>query len=175
MQELPDGTHLPPTIKRWPDPVKGPWFLRLHWQLIAGRAECVGLTIRSSAPSDERESRSLPKIGIPVTSDVLRGLTMRVIEEDRRDMGHVTGSPAYKARRTPPGTSERLVEAANVYKRAWLAGDHPTKAVAEHFVISASAAAKVVARAREADLLPATSRGRALGQKRRQRRGRNSQ
>lgn len=50
-------------------------------------------------------------------------------------------------------------EVAAVYTAAWKAGRPPTKAVAEHFTISQSAAAKRVARARDAGLLPRTQRG----------------
>lgn len=51
-------------------------------------------------------------------------------------------------------------EVAQVYKAAVAAGDSPTKAVADHFTVSKSSAAKKVARARERDFLPPTSRGR---------------
>lgn len=50
-------------------------------------------------------------------------------------------------------------EVARVYREAWRAGDNPTQAVAAHFTLTASAAAKRVMRARQAGLLPATRKG----------------
>lgn len=50
-------------------------------------------------------------------------------------------------------------EVARVYREAWQAGDNPTQAVATHFTLTASAAAKRVMRARQAGLLPATRKG----------------
>ncbi|CAN5388826.1 hypothetical protein BH10ACT8_BH10ACT8_11320 [soil metagenome] len=61
----------------------------------------------------------------------------------------------------PPGTSSGHQAVAEVYVAAWTAGDSPTRAVAEHFTISHSAAAKRVSRAREAGFLPQTKQGRA--------------
>lgn len=52
---------------------------------------------------------------------------------------------------------------AGVYSKAWEAGLHPTKAVAERFQVSRSAAAKWVARAREMQLLGPTRQRRAGG------------
>ncbi len=51
-------------------------------------------------------------------------------------------------------------EVAEVYARAVQAGQPPTMAVAAHFQVEKSSAAKKVARARERGLLPPTTRGR---------------
>lgn len=51
-------------------------------------------------------------------------------------------------------------EVASVYAAAVREGRPPTAAVAAHFTLSKSAAAKQVARARERDFLPKTTRGR---------------
>lgn len=51
-------------------------------------------------------------------------------------------------------------EVADVYKVAAAAGRAPTAAVADHFTIAKSSAAKKVARARERGFLPPTTRGR---------------
>lgn len=51
-------------------------------------------------------------------------------------------------------------EVASVYAGAVREGRPPTAAVAAHFTLSKSAAAKQVARARERNLLPKTTRGR---------------
>ncbi len=52
-------------------------------------------------------------------------------------------------------------EVAEVYAQALHAGQPPTKAVAEHFTIEKSSAAKQVARARQRGFLPKTTRGRS--------------
>lgn len=51
-------------------------------------------------------------------------------------------------------------EVAAVYARALQEGQPPTKAVAEHFTVEKSTAAKKVARARERGFLPKTTKGR---------------
>lgn len=51
-------------------------------------------------------------------------------------------------------------EVADVYAVALQEGRNPTAAVTEHFTVSKSAAAKKVARAREAGFLPPTTKGR---------------
>ena len=53
-----------------------------------------------------------------------------------------------------------LSEVAAVYRLAWEDGRPPTEAVADHFQITHSAAAKRVSRARQAGFLPPTTRGR---------------
>lgn len=58
---------------------------------------------------------------------------------------------------------DHFVEVAHVYKEAWGNGSRPTAAVAAHFGVSHSAAAKWVSRARGLNLLPPTSKGRAYG------------
>lgn len=51
-------------------------------------------------------------------------------------------------------------EVATVYARAVHAGEPPTKAVADHFTVEKSSAAKKVSRARDRGFLPQTTRGR---------------
>ena len=76
-------------------------------------------------------------------------------------------SPAPKAasalitRRRNRVTDSLLVEVAEVYRKAWQAGDGPTRAVAEHFHTSHSSAARWVGLARKAGHLGAAdgSRG----------------
>lgn len=58
---------------------------------------------------------------------------------------------------------EQLAEVAAVYLEAWERGDPPTKAVAEHFHISSTAAAKRVAKCREAGLIEKTAKGKPSG------------
>jgi hypothetical protein len=55
---------------------------------------------------------------------------------------------------------DHYLEVAQVYAQAVQEGRSPTKAVADHFHVEKSSAAKKVARARERGFLPKTSRGR---------------
>lgn len=57
----------------------------------------------------------------------------------------------------------KLQEVAAVYIHAWMRNHAPRKAVADHFHVSPSAAAKLVARARKEGLLGETKRGRGGG------------
>jgi hypothetical protein len=56
-------------------------------------------------------------------------------------------------------TPVKLAAVAQVYREAWIARKHPTKAVASRFHLSASGAAKVVKLARADGLLPRTTKG----------------
>jgi hypothetical protein len=56
---------------------------------------------------------------------------------------------------------DRLSEVARTYMEAWAERKKPTQAVAKRFGVSYSTAAKAVARARQARLLPKTSQGKA--------------
>jgi hypothetical protein len=56
---------------------------------------------------------------------------------------------------------DALAEVATIYREAWQGGLNPTKSVAEALSLSRSAAAKRVRRARDAGLLPKTTKGRA--------------
>jgi hypothetical protein len=58
---------------------------------------------------------------------------------------------------------EHWQRVANVYRAALRRKEPPTRAVAEAFGLSTSAAAKQVATARERGLLPKTSKGKAAG------------
>ncbi len=69
-----------------------------------------------------------------------------------------------KAGRPLHWTQERLSGVARVYGAAWEAGDHPTIAVAVCYQTSRSMAAKLVAMARGAGLLPATRQGKGGAQ-----------
>jgi transposase len=54
---------------------------------------------------------------------------------------------------------EHLQKVADVYQRAWVERKNPTEAVKDAFQVSYSTASKWVMRAREARLLPGTTRG----------------
>lgn len=74
----------------------------------------------------------------------------------------VGASQSIKAGRPAFWTRGKLSKVAGVYAAAWAAGSRaPTVAVATHFRIQRSMAAKVVAMARADGLLPRTSQGRS--------------
>lgn len=172
--------------KEWADPSGGHWMVDMDWAVIDGRAECVGLTLRSFVPAGADGVRPVRKSGElrPLRTEVLRAFTMSTIEESRSDIVQPLGSDglwpeevglrktftAGRARRlvgasgeTLPPT-EALAEVARIYTAAWQRGDPPTAAVAEALSISRSAAGKRVARARAAGLLPPSpGQGRARG------------
>ena len=58
---------------------------------------------------------------------------------------------------------EHLAQVAEIYRKAFRAGERPTKVVAERWKVSRTTAAKWVARAREAGMLGATTQRRAGG------------
>jgi hypothetical protein len=122
----------------------------------------------------------------PVRAGLLRAFTMSLIDEARgeraRDLAELPDDSLPRQRRdeklaafTENGRGRRLVgrdgqplpvdealdEVAAIYRQAWREGGNPTAAVSQAIGISRSAAAKRVRRARDAGLLPETSRGRA--------------
>ncbi len=186
----PDAPGSEPVLL-WPDPRQGPWLLRLMWAPVRGRIECVGMEIRGYRETGEGWPPELPSWDEDppiLQTSILRDMPLHSIVSDmRREMAEQSeGFVAWLAAqpefatpedqeglrqltaswREPPGSVSGLAEVARVYDEAWRAGKPPTKAVAEHFVISDSAAAKRVSRARVAGLLPETTRGRPSGRRR---------
>jgi hypothetical protein len=78
-------------------------------------------------------------------------------EKARNSLAAIEARPKPVGRK--PKTPEHWVEVAAVYTNAYKRQDPPTKAVADHFVVSHSTAAKKVAKARHLGLLPETKRG----------------
>ncbi len=165
-----DGQHLFNTHRLWPSARHGPWFIELHWQVIDGRAECVGFDLRSSLPEGHRLSTGyrgiLRRKGTPLTATLLRSIPVGQLVAEHRDelhamLGGTVFDPA--GARRPRSTPARLTEAAAAYQQAWSAGTSTTRAVQDHFNISAGAARKLIWQARDAGLLPKTQSGVARG------------
>lgn len=171
-----EGDHLPPTSRLWPDEQAGPWLLTFHWQVVHGRAECVGLDIASSLPPETLKERfaslaTLPEVGQPLRTTTLRDLRLaELLHEERIRADHlaveVLGDDelgeAYAAPKTMrPATERRLRLVADVYRNARASGLSPNKAVAEKLKVSPGAAANLVMRAREAGFLLTPSQIRA--------------
>lgn len=168
----------------WEAPDGSRWRVVTRWADIDGRAECVGLELH--AIGDARvKSKLLRWFPMSVVeqarqsqaSNAERGARMA---RSGAKVGRLTGEEyaaaldeQHKAFVTPQGrrllgedgqplpTADALAEVARIYRDAWAKRRNPTKAVAEALSLSRSAAAKRVRRARDAGLLPETSRGRA--------------
>lgn len=173
----------------WPHPRRGPWWVVLNWAVVGGRIECIGAHVRSYRESGEAWPPELPRWdeAPPVlTWETWRELPLRSIVRDIRQQFarselDLTRWLAGQPENADPATQQRLAqeaaaaqyelagpnahapsvheEVARVYQDAWQRGDPPTQAVAKHFTISPSAAAKRVSRARTAGALPKTTRG----------------
>ncbi len=163
------------SVFRWPDS-DGPWEITLWWAPVEGRMECVGIDIRSF-----RQPRKQHLVGsasqLPgtdpqaVSTSLLRSLPLgRILEAKRTDHAGLASEMfreepsrrwhAPKRRRAKYGP-EHFAEVARVYREAFTRNRTPTRAVARHFEVSPTAAAKWVVRCRDLGLLPKTTRGRA--------------
>ncbi len=166
-----EGQHLFGTHRLWPSRRHGPWLLDFHWQVIDGRAECVGLDFRSSLPHDGHPLSAgyrgvLRRKGTPLTATLLRTIPVgQLVAEERDGLHDFLGGTAFApaGTRRPRSTPARLSEAATAYQEAWAAGSSTTRAVQDRFNISAGAARKLIWQARDSGLLPKTQSGVARG------------
>ena len=154
----------------WEDADGRMWQYALAWRRSGGRFECVKLLL--AAPD-----------GQVISATSLRRFPVgRLMEESRRSHEALAqwAAEAVPGRREeqladarlweksragrsgPKGYgAEHFVEVATIYQREALLGRKPTQAVARHFVVSKSAAAKWVAKARTMGLLPPAQKGKA--------------
>jgi hypothetical protein len=158
-------------IKRGPFPwprKSGPFEVTLRFEWVEGRWECVSVHLDAIDAADRKPAT--------ITSSLLRKLPLRrfigqlvtfkaalTTEEDgityRFERDYTAIGP--KGGRPPTHGLDHFVEVAQVYREAYGENRTPTRAVAKHFRVTPSAAAKWVARCRELGLLPKTSRGKA--------------
>lgn len=176
----------------WRDPHGRRWIVRTTWAEVEGRAEVIGIELRSHLGTrwGERGTSSyvvdVPAEGAtPLTASIWRALNVGdIIQKQRkgqtRNLERVVGLPSDRAEKwgedlvafrapaskrggRPPLEPQHFVEVAGIYLETWRKGDSPTKAVANHFGVAQSTAAKWVMRAREMDLLGQTTPGKAGG------------
>lgn len=173
----------------WPDEGKGPYRLALHFAVVEGRLECVGLEVghRSEARMEFGPDSFALK---PITSTLLRDIRLgelveRYIQDPNFEwrLEHDAAATEYlpefeeimtrasqvletlvsakqkKPRGRPALPPEHYVDVARIYTEAYQRGLKPTKAVQEELSVSKSTAAKWVSRCRELGLLPLTRRG----------------
>lgn len=95
--------------------------------------------------------------------EALEAELARRIRAELEGADHGFGQAPRGVGRRPEYGPDHWAEVAAVYLAAYERGEHPTKAVREHFHRSASAAAKWVARCREAGLLEPTRPGHPSG------------
>lgn len=160
--------------EQWNDPKWGRWLIDTKWAEVDGRMECVGVEIRSYGEHPFGEHME-PR---PVSVSMLRAMPLgRLIEARRQwmaawargmanDGGGISGeqwwndtAARWQAPKPRKGEEHHAYVAA-VYLAAQKRGEPPTKAVAETFGYSRSAAGKWVARSRQRGYLPPTSQGR---------------
>jgi hypothetical protein len=183
----PMSDYVGESVRRWPDPLEGPFALRISVGLIDGALSIVGLELFG-----DRVGRDLPNVALGDTphridAKVLRELAPgRLLEEykqtDREqlegflrqngtaavasDYGQFLLAQVKRTKRTRahPVTYGRLhfQAVADIYRDALEHGEAPTSAVAAKFVVSKSAAAKWVAKCRKLGLLPPTTQGRSI-------------
>jgi hypothetical protein len=169
------------TRNGWPDERKGPLAVSFHWAEIAGRAECVGIDIRTFVEEPPpRKLRTTGPAGLqPVTASGIRRIPLtRLMDRAREAKGtasyltakrlkYVTEKARARARehlplfekpprkgrggRPPEYDRAHFEQVAKIYRKAPTA--KRTKAVADFFTVSSSAAAKWVRRARDMGLI----------------------
>lgn len=144
------------TTVSWPNKQKGPWAIRVHFDEVGGRTECVKLEIRRKTVEQE-----------PITASLVRAIPVASIIDDARK--NVTRNLCAPRKREPraksilgrrPLDAELLRAVAEVYTDAWKSGGHPTKAVEAHFDRPYPTAARWISRARKEGFLSPTTRGR---------------
>jgi hypothetical protein len=147
----------------------GLYDITLRFAPIDGRMECVGVDVQP-VPGTR-----------PVTAVALHSLPLgKLIEKRRKQAGDIVvkvdtvgaiawvGQPVVvtvsrRGGRPPRYGPEHWQEVALIYRDAYEHSPNrtPTRAVARHFKVSDTAAAKWVAKCRRLELLPKTTRGKA--------------
>jgi hypothetical protein len=169
----------------WPDPIEGPWKVRLVYARRGGRQECVGLTIqpwRDSGPLTQTELRKLSLrslIALDHADQVQRARTALdrlhspelEPHTDRRQLAALSRTveasmPGRRGRRALYGDDHYRTVAAYYSDVSDAAAPNPTQLVAEAWCVSKSTAATWVREARRRGMLPPTTRGVARGAER---------
>lgn len=148
------------------------WIILLRWAETGERTECAGFDLRQAPGNTE-----------PITATLMRQIPVASIINDQRRrrieaLREMTNSPYFskelqaKAKRAevaytkagrPRYPQDHWQRVADVYAEAYAAGEYPTRAVAEAFTVSPSAAAKWVSRCRQKGLLGPTEQRKAGG------------
>lgn len=160
----------------YPDPEAGPYLLRLTIEDVDKRLEIVGIEmwgqqppVGEAAPWGIESPADTPQ---RITSTAIRLPLDKLAMAALEGMGHVTSHAARPVPRggdtkskggRPPRSPEHWNKVAKIYSAALASGKRPTSTVATQLDVSKTTAAKWVARCRAQGLLPATTKGRAVG------------
>jgi hypothetical protein len=156
--------------------------VRFGWEVVRGRLEATGMEVESSRPLAAEVVRSVRWASVVEDArrrylalaqtaaagrleEIFGSLYTDARQDTREEVAErVTGRAqetlsALEERPGRPGRPrqygrEHFEEVARIYSEAYAKGEPPTRTVAERFQVSRSAAAKWVARARDAGLLP---------------------
>jgi hypothetical protein len=164
---------------QWPDWSVGPWSIELDFaEADDGRVICCGASIHLSEGGLAEELTATQLRSVPLGALVRwHRQDSTLFHERLAELSPLIGDgfadlhAGYKAgspRRGRPSkwSREHFQEVAEVYARAYLAGENPTRAIQDHAAwgpVSHSQAAKWVARARELHFLDPTTERRGGG------------
>lgn len=158
----------------WDDPWGNRWLYTFEWRRVDGRVVNTGLNLWAQDGEQPLTAAVLRRFPIGARMALQRGSSAKV----EKLIADALTKPEWKRERSRrlalakkweesragrPGPKKldaaHFLEVAETYAEAARRTNKPTQAVADRFVISKSAAAKQVARAREMKLLPAAQRG----------------
>jgi hypothetical protein len=125
-------------------------------QLVADLNRGAGDSLTDEASQNEPGLPKMVEMLLADSSNIPRGRREQILEAAKMFQENRRGGRGRK-----PLGPEHYLEVAEVYRKAHASGDHPTKAVAEHFSVGKSSAAKKVSRARDLGFLKPARRGRA--------------
>lgn len=158
------------SVGTWTDSNGMRWRYALTWEPVDGRIECTRLEL---AALDGQPVTSSALRAFPIGAFLARGrrkqrdLALWVADAvpGRRAEALAQATAWSAARDGQPGPKgyapKHYVKVAEVYRREALVGGRPRLAVAEHFTVTPSAAAKWIAKARAMGLLPPGRKGKA--------------
>jgi len=155
---------------RWEDPARKMWSYKLTWRLVDDRPVCVAVELKSigDKPITAALLRTFPIGALMAKSrakhkDLQRWVAANVPERRAAALALAEAWERSKATRSGPKGygAAHFADVATIYRTEAMRGNRPTQAVADRFVVSKSAAAKWVARARAMGLLPPAQKGKA--------------
>lgn len=143
--------------------------ITVHWRRVGGQWQCRGIDVRVASDharalrTEDLRGIALGKLLKQAADDLLgdEDSVVADIPVDRPQRQIEAQGPKRRGRPSLP--LSHFQEVARVYREAnALPGGKPTAAVARHFTVSTTAAAKWVAHCRnDLNLLPKTTRGRS--------------
>lgn len=159
----------------WDDPWGNRWLYAFEWRTVGGRVVSTGLHLWSQDETQSLTAAVLRRFPIGARMALQRRQSAEVEKliaatplsgpvwqrERARRLALAKKWEESRAGRSGPKKldAHHFLTVAEIYAEAAKRSNKPTQAVADHFVISKSAAAKQVARARGMGLLPKAQKG----------------